>query len=49
MTATTLYWSPLTSRALETPEASAKEVEVCPIVNKSCSLSLGLVYPDTSS
>ena len=49
ITAITLPSSPFKSLALARPQARLIEVEVWPTVKKSCSLSSGLVYPDTSS
>ena len=46
--AITFLFSPFKSLALTKPEASEIDVDVCPTLNKSCSLSSGLVYPESS-
>lgn len=43
----TLYFSFFKSRAFAKPKAKLTEVEVCPILNKSCSLSFGVENPLT--
>ena len=40
-------FEPTASRPLAKPQAKLIEVDVCPIVKKSCSLSFGSVYPVT--
>ena len=47
--AITFSVSPFKSLALANPDAKLIEVEVCPTLNKSCSLSSGFVYPEISS
>ena len=43
MSAITFLFSPFKSLALTSPVASEIDVDVCPTLNKSCSLSSGLV------
>ena len=43
--AITLFFLPCKSRALAIPKAKLIEVEVCPSLKKSCSLSSKLEYP----
>ena len=43
ITAITFSFSPFKSLALASPDAKLIDVEVCPILNKSCMLSSGFV------
>ena len=47
ITAIIFSFSPFKSLAFARPQARLIDVEVCPIVKKSCSLSLGEVKPLT--
>jgi len=46
--AITFSFFPSKSLAFARPVAKEIEVEVCPTLNKSCSLSSGFVYPESS-
>lgn len=43
--AITLYFSPFKSLAFASPVERLRDVEVCPSIKLSCSLSFGLEYP----